>query len=92
MRTAGLAAVGAGVQGMFLYRAIVEVPSVSSWVVWALIVAVLLVGFTYAGLRDRRLNTAEAAERDRQMEAEARQRREARDRERARRTDGEASH
>jgi hypothetical protein len=71
MRTAGLASVATGVQGMFLYRAIFDVPTFASWMLWLAVIVVLLVDFIYAGIRDGRLNKAEAAERDELLEREA---------------------
>jgi predicted lysophospholipase L1 biosynthesis ABC-type transport system permease subunit len=64
MRMAGLAAAGAGVQGMFLYRALFEVPTAGSWMLWLAVIVVLLVSFIGAGVRNRRLDRLEAAERD----------------------------
>ncbi|MBD8704675.1 hypothetical protein [Frigoribacterium sp. CFBP 13712] len=74
-RTAGLAAVATGVQGIFLYRAIFDEPTFASWMLWLAVFVVLLVGFIYAGIRDSRLNRAEAAERDELLEREAESRR-----------------
>jgi hypothetical protein len=71
VRTAGLAATGTGVQGVFLYRAIFEVPTLGSWMLWLVVFAVLLLGFIYAGIRDSRLNKVEAAERDELLNREA---------------------
>jgi hypothetical protein len=71
MRTAGLAAVATGVQGMFLYRAIFDVLTFASWMLWLAVFVVLIVGFIYAGIRDSRLNKAEVAERDELLEREA---------------------
>ena len=87
-RTAGLAAVATGVQGMFLYRAIFDVPTFASWMLWLAVFVVLLVCFIYAGIRDSRLNKAEAAERDELLEREAASGRRQRDVEQARRRHG----
>lgn len=91
MRTAGLAAVATGVQGMFLYRAIFDVPTFASWMLWLAVFVVLLAGFTCAGLRDSRLNRAEAAERDELLARDAYSGRRRAGLERAQRHDGRAS-
>jgi len=91
MRSAGLAAVATGVQGMFLYRAIFDVRTVDSCMLWLAVFVVLLVGFIYAGIRDGRLNKAEAAERDELRERETASGRRLRDVEQARRRHGRES-
>ena len=91
VRFAGLAAVATGVQGMFLYRAIFDVDTLASWMLWLAVFVVLIVGFIYAGIRDSRLNKAEAAERDEVLEREAESGRRRRDVEQARRRHGRAS-
>jgi predicted lysophospholipase L1 biosynthesis ABC-type transport system permease subunit len=91
MRSAGLAAVAAGVQGMFLYRAIFDVRTFASWMLWLAVLVVLIVGFMHAGIRDSRLNKAEAAERDELLERQAASGRRRRDVEQARRRHGRAS-
>ena len=58
MRTAGLAAAATGVQGTFLYRAIFEVPTFGAWMLWLVVFVLLVIAFTYAGVRDSRLNRA----------------------------------
>ena len=58
---------------------------------WLAVFVVLIVGFIYAGIRDSRLNKAEAAERDEVLEREAESGRRRRDVEQARRRHGRAS-
>ena len=90
-RIAGLAAVATGVQGMFLYRAIFDVPTFWSWMLWLAVFVVLLVGFIYAGIRDGRLNKTEAAERNELLEREAEGRRRRKEVEQTRSRHGRAS-
>jgi hypothetical protein len=64
-----------GVQGTFLYRAIFDVPTFGSWMLWLGVLVVLLVGFTYRGIKDARLNRAEHATWDAKFEEQERQKR-----------------
>ena len=73
VRTAGLTMAAMGVQGAFLYRAIFDVPTFVSWMLWLGVFVVLLVGFIYRGIKDARLNRAEQAAWDAKFEEQERQ-------------------
>jgi flagellar biosynthesis/type III secretory pathway M-ring protein FliF/YscJ len=64
-----------GVQGAFLYRAIFDVPTFVSWMLWLGVFVVLLVGFIHRGIKDARLNRAEQAARDAKFEEQEQQKR-----------------
>ena len=64
-----------GVQGTFLYRAIFDVPTFASWMLWLGVFVVFLVGFIYRGIKDARLNRAEQAAWDTKFEEQERQKR-----------------
>lgn len=75
VRTAGLTMAAMGVQGTFLYRAIFDVPTFASWMLWLGVFVILFVGFIYRGIKDARLNRAEQAAWDAKFEEQERQKR-----------------